>query len=142
LTRVMSLDLGITTGWCVRDTVTEELVARGTVGWPENNDVTSSLVAAFQSLVQRYLPSHVVIEAPVIENVRGELGGKLSTLITAAKVTFKANTDWVTPAQWKPRFGTHPLPADFKPSTTHERDSYRILQWWLNTRRTSTNVKA
>lgn len=127
MARVLTIDLGVTTGFCVRD-MNGDLVALGEVAY--SDDVES----AFLSLVHTYLPSHVVIEAPVIVNVRGELGGKLQMLISAAKHVFRTNTEYITPAQWKPRYGQTKLPPLDTTPSAHMKDAYRICEWWLKTR--------
>lgn len=140
--RVMSIDLGVTTGWCVRNTVTDEVVAHGTIEYPDpmRGNPVDILGRGFRHLVERYLPSYVVVEAPIIDNVRGELGGKLANLIAAAKAVFRNRTEWITPSQWKQRYGTHPLPDSFKNTDAHQRDAFRILEWWLKTRMHLVNM--
>lgn len=134
MTQVLSLDLGITTGWCVRN-LHGDCVAAGHQEWPGEE----GLAIFYRSLIDRYLPSYVVIEAPVLI-ARGELQGKLAMLIREAKGVFRNNTDWITPSQWKPRYGKHPIPQDVKLATTHAKDAYRMLEWWLKTRQRSSNV--
>lgn len=128
MTCVLSLDLGITTGWCVRDVLGHDLIATGTVKYLDDDGLFEKDLL---SLVQRYLPSHVVIESPVI-TARGELNGKLSALITVSKKVFRTNTEQVTPTQWKQRYASTKIPI--KGITRHEMDAYRILEWWLQVR--------
>lgn len=137
MSRVLTLDLGITTGFCVRE-LNGDLLSLGIVAWPDSEngeDTGEKLEENFHALVQLYLPSFVVVEAPVLI-ARGELQGNLATIIRAAKNVFRQHTEWVTPAQWKPRFGkipVRPLPEQGHQLTPHERDAYRIAEWWLKT---------
>lgn len=132
--RLLTIDLGITTGWCVRE-MDGTCVAAGHDGWPGEENLNGM----FLSYVNRYLPSYVCIEAPVLI-ARGELQGKLAALIREARAVYRSNTDWVTPAEWKPRFRVHPIPDDVVLTTTHARDAYRIAQWWLITHPALSNV--
>lgn len=125
MNKVLSLDLGITTGWCVR-TLDGECLAAGSQEWPGEE----GLPVFYRSLVDAYLPSFVVVEAPVLI-ARGELQGKLAALIREARAIFRNNTDWITPSQWKPRYGKHSIPEDITLSTPHAKDAYRMLEWWL-----------
>ena len=134
MSRVLSLDLGLTTGWCVR-TLDGGCVAAGHKEWQGEEE----LPLFYRHLVNTYLPSYVVIEAPVLV-ARGELQGKLAALIREAKAVFRQNTEWITPAQWKPRYKNHQIPKEVTLSSTHARDAYRMLEWWLQSKQHSTNV--
>lgn len=126
--KVLSLDLGITTGWCVRF-LDGELMAFGTLKF----ETEDSYEKALTELILRYLPSYVIAEAPVLI-ARGELQGKLASMIAATKRVIRQRCDWVTPNEWKPKYGRAHLPLQFRGSTTHEKDAYRISDWWLKTK--------
>lgn len=136
MSRLLTLDLGLTTGWCVRN-MDGSCIAAGHVEWPGEEHLSEM----FSFYVQHYLPSYVAIEAPVLI-ARGELQGKLAMLIREAKNVYRTNTDWITPAQWKPRFRDYPLPEDVKLATQHAKDAYRIAQWWLITHPAVANVSS
>lgn len=125
--KVLTIDLGVTTGWCVRE-LHGDLIALGEVEYSEDD-----MDELWRALVQRYLPSYVVIEAPVLI-ARGELQGKLARLIQSCRNVFKNNTEWVTPSQWKQRYGKTSLPDTGSTPSAHMKDAYRISEWWLKTR--------
>lgn len=125
--KVLSLDLGITTGWCVR-TVNGELMAYGTLQYNGGPDYEHALT----QLILHYLPSYVVAEPPVIDG-RGKLQRDLQEVVARTKVVIRQGMTWVDPADWKQRFGKAKLPPQFRGSSTHEKDAYRISEYWLKT---------
>jgi hypothetical protein len=120
---LLSLDVGLTTGWAVHDT-RSTLLAYGEVDFAEER------LVRFEELRDKWMPSWTVVEPPVIE--RGVLGDQLSEVIHEVKLTFNRQIVNVLPAQWKP----HPLASTPCPrgTTTHMKDAIRLGVWYIAVR--------
>ena len=125
--KILSLDLGITTGYAVYHRPGPVLLACGDI--PEE-----SFDLDLKALVREHTPSEVVAESPVI--VRGELGNRLQTIVTHAHVILHPHVLFVDAARWKPTpFAKAECP---KGLSQHARDAIRLGLWFDNfLRRTS-----
>lgn len=133
--KVLALDLGITTGWCVRF-LNGDLKAFGTLTFPDREKFAYLCEEMFEKalteLVVRYLPSYVVIEPPLMLG-RGGLQHDLQAVVGVTKKVIRQGQTIVDPNEWKQKYGKAKLPPQFRGSTTHEKDAYRISEFWLKT---------
>lgn len=119
--KILSLDLGITTGYAVYHRPGPVLLACGDI--PEE-----SFDLDLKALVREHTPSEVVAESPVI--VRGELGNRLQTIVTHAHVILHPHVLFVDAARWKPTpFAKAECP---KGLSQHARDAIRLGLWFDN----------
>lgn len=120
--KLLSLDLGITTGYAV-------IWANGELH--ESGNLNSGfMVTSLAEWITILQPSRSVAELPVI--VRGKLGDELQTVVDATKKALTRQVDLVDPAEWKQTpWKKHPLPRGL---STHERDAIRLGLWYLNDR--------
>lgn len=118
--RLISLDLGLTTGYAVLD-IESNIVEHGVL-------LEDTLSEGLQDLIRKHTFSYAVVEKPVI--FRGELGDKLTEVIFTTNHFFPASTArWVGPDAWKPTpYGQAEVP---KGITTHERDAIRMGLWFI-----------
>lgn len=125
--RILSLDLGITTGYAVYHRPGPTLLACGDIS-------EESFSTDLRELVREHTPAEVVAEAPVI--VRGELGNRLQEIVTYAHVILHPHVLFVDAARWKPTpFAKAECP---KGLSQHARDAIRLGLWFDNfLRRTS-----
>lgn len=119
--KILSLDLGITTGYAVYQKPGPHLIACGDIG-EDKFDLD------LKALVRKFTPAEVVVEAPVI--VRGELGNRLQALVTHAHVILHPHVLFVDAARWKPTpFAKAECP---KGLSQHARDAIRLGLWFDN----------
>lgn len=120
--KLLSLDLGVTTGWAVMDTK-ERLLAHGVI-LPDSNYAQS-----LKDILLQYMPTHSVAERPVI--FRGPLGAQLEIIVHDTQIVLDHQVKFISPSDWKDsRFKKHPVPRGI---TQHERDAIRIGVWYMNT---------
>ena len=116
--RVLTLDLGVTTGWAFF------------AGGLEHGTITDHY-SALPELVREKDPTVIVVERPLIVG-NGALATKLQKVIALTDYTIqgrKAEIVEVSPGQWKPTpEGKAPVP---KGITQHERDAIRIGLWYF-----------
>lgn len=123
---LLSLDLGVTTGWAVFES---------DIWYPSIHGTCS--VEDFASQMDEIeliwgRAEKIVLEKPII--VRGNLGNILEGLLWIAHQVLREheNVVEVQPSEWKP----HPIASSpvKKGITVHERDAIRIGRWYLATR--------
>ena len=115
--KLLSLDLGITTGYAVLD---EDLVIEA------NTAHYSVFEKVLKGLRDDYLISFSVAERPVI--IRGQLGDQLQEIINITSHELMRQVVFVDPAQWKPTlWGKYPLPRGTSP---HVKDAIRLGLWY------------
>lgn len=122
--RLLSLDVGITTGYCIQDEEGKVLDI-GIIEWGGRDQLRAQL----RDIISDKMPTHSLIEPPVI--MRGPLGDTLKEVLEAVNGTRLPPCAYVQPSQWK---GTpeSKLKVPVKGSLTqHERDAYRMGRWWL-----------
>lgn len=107
-------------------TIGGELVAHGLVVHRTEEETRAQIA----EILYEYMPSVYIIEAPVV--VRGDLGDRLQQVISATKRVVMGSGEWIQPSDWKQL--QIPLPTALRGKTAHERDAYRMCQWWLRTR--------
>lgn len=119
--QVLSLDVGVTTGYAVHFLHPFGLVTTGTA----DVDV---LEHTLRDILLLHTPSHSVAERPVI--VRGPLGDKLERAMSIVRVALDHQVEFVDPSQWKQtRFSELGCPGGL---TTHERDAIRLGAWYCD----------
>jgi len=121
-TRIIALDLGLTTGYAVLD-MGNNLHGHGVF---TEEDLDTGIVL----LLSKYTPTYTVCERPVV--FRGELGDKLQKVIlTADRLLSPFGTNkWIGPDVWKPTpHGRAEVP---KKITAHERDAIRMGLWFVS----------
>jgi hypothetical protein len=116
--RVLTLDLGVTTGWAFF------------AGRLEYGTITDHY-KFLPELVRDLDPTEIIVEKPLIVG-NGSLATKLQKIIALTDYAIQGRT-WqvveVRPGQWKPTpEGKAPVP---KGITQHERDAIRIGLWYL-----------
>jgi hypothetical protein len=119
---VLSLDVGVTSGFAVLDAehtdipIAEQIVAHGAV-------TLRDLEFEIKRILTSYIPRWVVVESPII--IRGPLGDQLRSATAIVEETLRP-TGWTywTPSRWKPHpLAKTPLPWGLTP---HERDAIRL----------------
>jgi hypothetical protein len=124
LVKLLSLDIGITTGYCVQ-TKAGKVLDIGTIQW-KNTEFTRQFI---KQILADKTPDATLLEMPVI--IRGPLGVELKQVCDAITGLALPRASYVTPSQWK---GTKEaklkVPVDY-PVTVHERDAYRMGRYWL-----------
>lgn len=122
---LLSLDLGVTTGWAVH-TFSREVITFEECGIIQPDSVFTD---ALKHLVITRMPTHSVAERPVI--FRGPLGTTLEERIGDTKVILDHQVKFINPSDWKDsRFKKHLVPRG---ATQHERDAIRIGVWYWDT---------
>jgi hypothetical protein len=117
--KILSLDLGITTGFAVH-TMDKGLVTYGEIA--EN-----TFFDEVRLLMLGHLISYSVVERPVI--VRGPLGERLENLLSQCRVVLDHQADYVDPARWKSTPAKkHPTPRG---TSTHVKDAIRLGVWYI-----------
>ena len=120
--RVLSLDVGVTTGYAVHYFHPFSLIETGTL----HADV---LRKHLDDLKLLHMPSYTVAERPVI--VRGPLGDQLENVMSIVRVMFDHQVEFVDPATWKQTpFSEVKCPSGLTP---HERDAIRLGAWFCDT---------
>lgn len=123
--KLLSLDLGLTTGYAV-------IWSDGTIQESGNFTADFILSGDFKewATMPEAMPSRSVGERPLI--FRGKLGNDLERIVKAVEQVLTRQIDFVTPAEWKQTpWKKHPLPRGL---STHERDAIRLGLWYLNDR--------
>ena len=119
--KILSLDLGLTTGYAVYQRPGPHLLECGDIAEEE-------FERNLKVLLRKYTPSEVVAEAPVI--VRGELGNRLQGVMTHAHSILHPHVLFVDAARWKPTpFAKAECP---KGLSQHARDAIRLGLWFDN----------
>lgn len=122
---LLSLDLGIKTGWAVlglRPNNDPVIYDHGEVG-----EYDAGLV--FPQLKQEWEPDSVLMEKPVLA-FPGPLQDDLRRVMLIASAIYPHH-ETVTPSQWKPSpYSRYPLPRG---TSKHVRDAVRMGVWWLKT---------
>jgi hypothetical protein len=126
---LLSLDLGLTTGYAVILFFPEapgdlekdaQLHEHGVLEYGTYRSQLSNLLS-------RHYISHYVAESPVI--IRGQLGTQLQEIITHTKSVLIRQVEFVDPTRWKSTpFKRYPTP---KKLTPHERDAIRLGMWYV-----------
>lgn len=122
--RLLSLDLGVTTGYAVHK-------LDGTLlGWG-SFDAANACEMMKDLLHMHGLISYTVAEPPVL--MRGPYADVLAYVVARARITYDRQITWVNPAQWKQTpVGRSKLPPELSPRPDqHARDAIRIGRWWL-----------
>ena len=81
--KILSLDLGITTGYAVYQTPGSYLLEYGDI-------LEENFIQDVRGLTLKYTPTHAVAESPVI--FRGELGDRLQNIIVQTRNLLKRTT--------------------------------------------------
>lgn len=117
--RLLSLDIGITTGYAVHNFEGELL---------EYGEITEhALKQEVARLRDQYKVSRSVAERPII--IRGRLGDRLAKLIFIVESELMRQVQMIDSAQWKPSPSKkHPTPQG---TSTHVKDAIRIGHWYL-----------
>jgi hypothetical protein len=121
---VLSLDLGITTGYAVFTYPDQVLQAFGCL---EDRDYELAL----KELRDYYRVSYSVAERPVV--IRGKLGDRLQKVIASTERELMRQVEMVDPHRWK---NTPYLKADLPPGgrkSPHEKDAIRLGLWYMGT---------
>jgi len=116
---LLSLDLGVTTGFAVLDVNPPE----DEYGVIEHGVITlSALEHELHRIMLNHMPRLSVAEKPLI--VRGKLGDQLQSTISITERVLYHQVQMWTPSQWK----SHPLAKNPLPRglTPHERDAIRL----------------
>lgn len=131
---LLSLDLGITTGYCVLRMEPfkggrAEIEEHGTILFQKD---APNAVQKYEGILQRItldnLVSFSVAERPVI--YRGALGADLQRVVDATSAVLMRQVEFVDPTRWKSTpFRRHPTPKNLTP---HERDAIRLAYWYTN----------
>jgi len=127
---VLSLDLGLTTGWALLDRTaaaetpydySKALVAHGTIDEVEYE-------RELKFLLLKYTPRWSVAEKPVI--FRGQLGDHLERIVQSTRVILDHQVVEITAPEWKNSpYRTYPCPRGI---SAHERDAIRFGAWYCN----------
>lgn len=121
--KVLSLDLGITTGFAV---YTWDGVLL------EHGNIDAEVYAErLRHLRDDWIVSRSVAELPVI--IRGPLGDALQRVIATTERELMRQVDFVTPSSWKQTPYRKLDPPQGK-LTPHERDAIRLGAWYIATR--------
>ena len=120
--RLLSLDLGLTTGWALLD---EDGVVLN-CGDVEQERYKEWL----KGFIYEWEPDASVVEKPVI--IRGPLGDQLAEIIQDTLLEALHPIHFVTPAEWK----QHPIAKAKVPRkvSAHTKDAIRMGIWWLKTK--------
>jgi hypothetical protein len=132
--KVIALDLGITSGYCVMPLDASEITAVGTLRY----ETSAGFEADLMRIVLDTLPSFYVVEAPLL-SYRGKLADDLKEVVAATRRVLRQGGMWIEPSDWKANPAA--LPKEMRGRSQHERDAYRICRWWLKTTRRSLNVE-
>jgi hypothetical protein len=127
LTSLLSLDLGITTGYAFVDGK-GSILEHGTIKFVEGEQ--------FAALYRKLEPRHVVAEPPVI--VRGSLGDELTWVITSVRSLIPSVVE-VPPGAWKDSWWAQAKTP--RGISQHERDAIRMAWWYLDTRLKTANIR-
>ena len=119
--RVLSLDIGLTTGYAVVYARQDDwpIIAMGVIS---EKDFAQDL----RLILSERRPDKVIAERPVI--IRGDLGDRLADLIAKTKEVVP-QVEWFDAASWKQSpVKKHPMPRGIQ---THTKDAIRFAIWYL-----------
>ena len=120
--RVLSIDLGVTSGYVVM-TPEERMLDHGIIDYVIYGEVLEELMVKFH-------PTDYLIEEPVI--IRGQIGSKLQVLLQKTDKRLGSVATYVPPARWKNSpAAKYPLPGRGILPSQHEKDAYRMALWYL-----------
>jgi hypothetical protein len=118
--KVLSLDLGVTTGWAVHQ-LDGRLLGHGTIAY-------AAYGYALASLRDSYVVSYSVAEMPLL-TYRGKLRVQLEEVVRQTRRELMRQVVEIQPADWK---STPSAKAKVpRGITQHERDAIRIGLWYL-----------
>lgn len=122
--RILSLDLGITTGYAVIESPDSDLEP------PTILEAEHFHISVFERILKdlrdSFMISHSVAEPPVI--IRGPMGDQLQEIISITKRELMRQVVFVEPSRWKPSpWGKYPLPRGTSP---HVKDAIRLGLWY------------
>lgn len=122
--KILAIDLGETTGYCLLDSVEKESVySFGTLQL--GDDLPDNVI--------HQLPNLVVVERPAFIGAGARVQGQYSDALHLYRLIFGAErVKVVKPADWMPRFHSYPLPMRGMLRTQHEKDAYRMARWALD----------
>jgi hypothetical protein len=126
--RILSLDLGVTTGWASVYLFKDggaSIVAKGVLTYEQYE-------AQIEQVLGFWKFDHAVIESPLL-NFRGQLRDQLDNVVawTMSAIGDLPRTE-VTPAEWKgTRYGKQKLQRGL---SQHEKDAIRMGLWFAETR--------
>lgn len=125
--KLLTLDLGIRTGYCIQ-TPGGHVLEIGTLAYESE----MQFEALLQGILLDNLPNKYVVEPPQI--IRGPLGDKLQGVVAATRRVLRQGAEEIHPGAWKgSRQGKEPIPKHVMAKNAHERDAYRMGRWWLIT---------
>ena len=132
--RVLAIDLGETTGFCVlegnREPNVSDLSDR-MKSWYLDHGTTQMFGVV--PLLDDYEIDLVVIERPASIRAGARIQEQYSDAISSFRQTYGAEkVKVVKPADWMPRFHSYPLPGRGVLKTQHEKDAYRMAHWALD----------
>ena len=130
---VLSLDVGLTTGWAVHE-------IRFQVGtWDPGSGIAlkahgilleGDYAHDLSQLILKYMVRRSVAEYPLVKP--GKLGSRLARLIQDTEHVLMRQVDTIRPVDWKDsRWADHPVPLE---TTRHEKDAIRIGVWYIQER--------
>jgi hypothetical protein len=115
--KILAIDLGETTGYCLLGDNGEILV-----------EGTTPL--GFIPVKPSMGTDIVVIERPAYIGAGARIQEQYSEAIASYRRVFAGVTvKVIRPADWMPRFNHHPLPERGVLKTQHEKDAYRMAHW-------------
>lgn len=120
MSTLLSLDLGITTGYAFLECPWDSPAHPGVI--TSGNLHILLLQDELKKLLLKYKPRWSVCEDPII--IRGELGDNLEEAKRIVRNVFYKQIEFVNPASWKPHpLAKTPLPGQLTP---HQRDAIRL----------------
>lgn len=113
--RLLSVDLGVTTGLALFDT-------QGGYLW-SGTETVDALEKKLKYLLEAFMVTHVVVERPVI--IRGEIGDELQKALLIVERAITTPLPMYVEANW---WKSHPLAKRDVPdkSSIHVRDAIRM----------------
>jgi hypothetical protein len=126
--RVLSLDLGVTTGWAVHYRFGDggaALLGNGILSY-------STYTTSLPTILRVWDIDHVALEMPLLVT-RGQLRSQLDNVIawTMSAIGDLPRTEFYA-SDWKPTaYAKKKVPRG---TTTHERDAIRMGMWFTETR--------
>lgn len=129
--KVLSLDLGITTGYAVIffSWWSEDHLVEVNPTVVEYGDIHYDVyLPQLRALMLHNKVNYSVAERPVI--IRGKLGNQLQEVIDHTSYILSRQVEFVDPTQWKSTpFKKHPTPPKISP---HARDAIRLGVWYAS----------
>lgn len=122
---LLTLDLGVTTGWCQFWVDGQPDDEWGITDYGDAH--LDDLGRVLPSLARDQIYGAVILEKPLLSHP-GPLQKQLHTVVTMAEAVFPMHIS-ITPSQWKPStWSRYPLPSG---TSQHVRDAVRMGVWWL-----------